>query len=182
MENGNFISWPGLTSKLISKHLPLSLPTLKVHLKQYHQNITSTKKIATIEKTEAEASPTQESKTQYCLLLWHQRKPKQCTQTSLEDIQFFWVAATSTFSFATIMKLISYRQHPPITTMLQKYRTLQCLCLVPDKGAWFFYTRSNLSALQNCALFPQPLFSLVTHLNISLHNLVIGMCSTQNIF
>ena len=87
--NGKFITRPGLTSKLISKHLPLSLPTLKVHLKQYHQNITSTKKIATIEKTEAEASPTQESKTQYCLLLWHQRKPKQCTQTSLEDIQLF---------------------------------------------------------------------------------------------
>ena len=64
INNGNFISQPGLTLKLISKHLPLYLTTLKGHLKQEKQNIRSTKKIATIEKPEAEASTTQESKTQ----------------------------------------------------------------------------------------------------------------------
>ena len=44
INNGNFITWPGLTSKLISKHLPLSLPTLKGRLSQQHQNIRSTKR------------------------------------------------------------------------------------------------------------------------------------------
>ena len=39
INNRNFITSPGLTSKLISKHLPISLPTLKVHLSQEHQNI-----------------------------------------------------------------------------------------------------------------------------------------------
>ena len=37
--NENFITWPGLTSKLISKHLPLSLTNLKGRLNQDQQNI-----------------------------------------------------------------------------------------------------------------------------------------------
>ena len=41
----------------------------------------------------------------------------------------------------------------------------------------FFYTRSHLNALQNCALFFQPLFSLFSYLNSALHNLVIKLCS-----
>ena len=64
INNGNIITWPDLTSKLISEHLLLSPPTLKGHLKQDHQNIRSTKKIATTEKPEAQVSPTQESKKQ----------------------------------------------------------------------------------------------------------------------
>ena len=34
LNNANFITWPGLTTNIISKQLPLSLTTLKGHLKQ----------------------------------------------------------------------------------------------------------------------------------------------------
>ena len=52
--------------ELISKHLPLSLPTFEHHLRQEHKNIRSTKKIATKDKLGAEATPTQEPKTKDC--------------------------------------------------------------------------------------------------------------------
>ena len=38
--------------------------------------------------------------------------------------------------------------------------------LVPDQDIHFFYTRSHLSALQNCALFSQLIFCLFSHLKI----------------
>ena len=50
INNGNFITWPGLTSKIISKHIPLSLTTLEVHFRQDQKNIRSTNKIATKDK------------------------------------------------------------------------------------------------------------------------------------
>ena len=64
INNGNFITWPGITLKIISKQLPFSLPTFKGHLKQDQQNTRSTKKISTTEKPAAESLPTQYSKTQ----------------------------------------------------------------------------------------------------------------------
>ena len=51
------------------------------------------------------------------------------------------------------------------------------LLLFPALDVHFFYTRSHLSALQNCALFYQPIFSLFSHLKNVLHNLVIELCS-----
>ena len=50
INNRNFITWPGLTSKIVSKNMPLSIQTLKVHLRQEQQNIRSTKTIPTKEK------------------------------------------------------------------------------------------------------------------------------------
>ena len=50
--------------------------------------------------------------------------------------------------------------------------------LGPDQDAHFFYTRYHLSALQSCALFYQPIFSLFLHLNSAKHNLVIKWCRT----
>ena len=38
-----FATWPGLKSELVHKHLPKFLATAKGHLKQYRQNIHSTK-------------------------------------------------------------------------------------------------------------------------------------------
>lgn len=43
IENGNFITWPGLNSKLIRKHLPASPNTVKGHLRQEQKNLRSTR-------------------------------------------------------------------------------------------------------------------------------------------
>ena len=43
IDAGYFVTWPGLTSELVRKHLPKLLATAKVHLKQDRQNIRSTK-------------------------------------------------------------------------------------------------------------------------------------------
>ena len=43
IKNGNFLTWPGLTPELISKHLLPSIPTTKGHLKQEQQNLRSTR-------------------------------------------------------------------------------------------------------------------------------------------
>ena len=48
IKNNHFIGWPGLTSTLIQKHLPLTIPTIKGHLKQERQGLQSTSK-STIE-------------------------------------------------------------------------------------------------------------------------------------
>ena len=37
-----YLTWPGLSSKLIKKHLPKSIPTAKGHLKMSRQNVRST--------------------------------------------------------------------------------------------------------------------------------------------
>ena len=63
MNNGDFITWPGLNSNLISKHLTLSLPTLKSHFEKEQQNICS-KTLPTKYKLEYESPPNQKSKTQ----------------------------------------------------------------------------------------------------------------------
>ena len=39
INNGNFVTWPGLTTDLINKHLLPSIPTMKGHLKQEQQNL-----------------------------------------------------------------------------------------------------------------------------------------------
>ena len=43
IDAGYFAIWTGLTSELVRKHLPKSLATAKGHLKQYRQNILSTR-------------------------------------------------------------------------------------------------------------------------------------------
>ena len=42
IDAGYFATWPGLTSKLVHKHLPKLLASVKEHLKQDRQNISST--------------------------------------------------------------------------------------------------------------------------------------------
>jgi hypothetical protein len=42
MANNNFTTWPGLTNKLINKHLPKSIATAKGHLKHQGKNLCST--------------------------------------------------------------------------------------------------------------------------------------------
>ncbi|KAL7462118.1 hypothetical protein ACHAXS_005381 [Conticribra weissflogii] len=44
IDNGQFISWPGLTSAAVRKYLPPSPANDKGHMKRTHQNIRSTKK------------------------------------------------------------------------------------------------------------------------------------------
>ena len=65
-------------------------------------------------------------------------------------------------------------------TMIQPSGISYCR-LVSAQDVQFFYTRSHWSALQNCALFYQPISSLFSHLKNVLHNLVIELCSALNI-
>ena len=50
--------------------------------------------------------------------------------------------------------------------------------LVPAQDGPFFYTRSHLSELQNCALLFSTNFQFIFILKNALHNLVIELCST----
>ena len=50
IENGNFNTWPGLTSKAVQKYFPDSIATAKGHMKQTRKNIRSTKNKFTEEK------------------------------------------------------------------------------------------------------------------------------------
>jgi hypothetical protein len=43
IDNGNFATWTGLTSKLVRKHLPKSMATAKGHLRMSRKNVRSTK-------------------------------------------------------------------------------------------------------------------------------------------
>ena len=43
INNGNFLTWPGLNASLIKKQLPKSLATAQGHLNQERKNLQSTK-------------------------------------------------------------------------------------------------------------------------------------------
>ena len=43
VKNNNFTTWPGISQKLITKHLPSSIATAKGHMKREFQGIQSTK-------------------------------------------------------------------------------------------------------------------------------------------
>ena len=43
IDNGHFLTWPGLTKKLISKHLIDNIPTAKGHQNQERQSLQTTK-------------------------------------------------------------------------------------------------------------------------------------------
>ena len=43
MENNHFTTWPGLTTKLIGKHLTKKIRTAKGHLNQERRHLQSTK-------------------------------------------------------------------------------------------------------------------------------------------
>ena len=65
INNGNFTTCPGLTAQLITNNLPLSIPTMKVHVKQEPHNHCSAKApLSPSIKIEPEVSPIQESKNQ----------------------------------------------------------------------------------------------------------------------
>ena len=44
INKGHFLSWPGLTTSLVKKHLPRSIFTAKGHMNQERQNLQSTSK------------------------------------------------------------------------------------------------------------------------------------------
>ena len=54
--------------------------------------------------------------------------------------------------------------------------------LVPAQDGPFFYTRSHLSALQNCALLYSTNFQFIFIFKNALHNLVIELCSAPFFF
>ena len=54
INNNNFISWPGLTPQLISKHLPKKIATVQGHLKSERQGLQSTKNLSYKEQTNEE--------------------------------------------------------------------------------------------------------------------------------
>jgi hypothetical protein len=43
INSGNYITWPGLTAKLVRRHFPESDETQKGHMKQQRQNVRSTR-------------------------------------------------------------------------------------------------------------------------------------------
>jgi hypothetical protein len=45
IQNGNFITWPGIDAVSDNKHLPKSIPSTKSHLDQEQKNLQSTKPI-----------------------------------------------------------------------------------------------------------------------------------------
>jgi len=55
IENGNYKTWPGITSKTVNKHFPESIETQKGHMKKQRQNVRSTK-----QKMSADAESTEE--------------------------------------------------------------------------------------------------------------------------
>ena len=46
IQNNQFITWPGLTTELVNKHLPKSIATAQGHLHRERQNLQSTKLIS----------------------------------------------------------------------------------------------------------------------------------------
>ena len=48
IDAGYFTTWPGLTSKLVRKHLPMSIEMAKGHLRLAHQHIRSTRNQPTL--------------------------------------------------------------------------------------------------------------------------------------
>ena len=57
IEQGNFLSWPGLSTSLIKKHLPSSETTTKGHFNQERKNLQSTKPSIINNKIKLENSP-----------------------------------------------------------------------------------------------------------------------------
>jgi hypothetical protein len=43
IKSGNYVSWPGLTVKVVNKHFPESIETQQGHMKTQRQNVRSTK-------------------------------------------------------------------------------------------------------------------------------------------
>ena len=69
IKNGNFISWPGLTPQLITKHLSASIATAKGHLDQESKNLQSTKIQIKTEEDNTDSNPPQNTKTHNCFAL-----------------------------------------------------------------------------------------------------------------
>ena len=60
IDAGYFVTWPGLTSKLVKKYLPKSIATAKGHMRQTRQNLRSTRTSKTLSNdttVEMTASP-----------------------------------------------------------------------------------------------------------------------------
>ena len=61
INNGHFLSWPGLTADLVRNHLPKAIATVKGHLHQQRQNIRSTKAKAPNSTVDSDLTPTSDT-------------------------------------------------------------------------------------------------------------------------
>ena len=66
INNGNFISWPGINSINFKKILPTTIATEKGHLDQERSNLQSTK-LTTSEETDKDFFPPKDRKTNECI-------------------------------------------------------------------------------------------------------------------
>ena len=69
----------------------------------------------------------------------------------------------------------------PLIIYIQETWDIGDIGIGPAQDVTFFYTHSHLSVLQSCALIIWKTFSLFSHLNSALHNLVIELCSALKI-
>jgi hypothetical protein len=85
VRNGNFITWPGLDTKLIHKYLPDSIATAKGHLDQEQQNLQSTKEptIPTLDEDFFPTSPEPTTTTNECCAVLFPFVPKHVGYTDL---------------------------------------------------------------------------------------------------
>ena len=71
IKNNIFLSWPGLTADLITKHLPKSLATAKGHLQYERKNLQSTKELTDEENDFFPSSESPNLKTHKCYATVH---------------------------------------------------------------------------------------------------------------
>ena len=95
IENNNFLTWPGLTTKLIKQHLPPSVATIQGHITREKQNLQSTTSKETTDVVE-EYFPTaytpNKKYTKSSIPFSIQTASKQDTRTSPVDFQYNLVA------------------------------------------------------------------------------------------
>ena len=82
IKNGNFISWPGLTTENVTKYLQMTIPTALGHMKQERQNLQSTKQI----DMDADFFPPPELPNQKRHEIFVQLTPFQATDKAYGDI------------------------------------------------------------------------------------------------
>ncbi len=59
---GNYLTWPGLSTKAVRRHFPESNETQKGHMKKQRQNVRSTR--IKIKESKRQAPPTKQTKMQ----------------------------------------------------------------------------------------------------------------------
>ena len=107
IHNNHFIGWPGLSKSLIHNHLPISIPTVKGHLKQERQGLQSTSKSTNHQDTfhNNDMYPPSNSFNKKTMTPYIQLHPNMTRHTwiSLGDSLIALVEAMSTFWWYIIM-------------------------------------------------------------------------------